>query len=249
MSPLECAARWRDRARRRDRRGPAACRPRHRRVCRHAFAPIMAIRRRRARARRDITVPIGTSGHLRDLAVVEALNVAQDQRLPELRRQGSDRGLQPRRIELVDQFGLRRRRTGLCSVPARQRLWRSTASRSSTATACAAILGEPENAVWRTIVSIQARALPPANPPIARNARSACFLHDVLGVDAVAGEPMRQRIGIAQMGHDHVGKPLLVIVAAHRSPPDPDSSRSAQNSRNDLIAVPSDGTPATTARS
>ena len=47
-------------------------------------------------------------GHLGDLAIVEALHVAQHQRLAERHRQLRDRGLQPRRVGLGDQRRLRR---------------------------------------------------------------------------------------------------------------------------------------------
>jgi hypothetical protein len=43
----------------------------------------------------------------------------------------------------------------------------------------------------------------------------AGFLHHIFGIRRIADEPMRQRIGITQMGNDHLGKPLPVIVGAH----------------------------------
>jgi hypothetical protein len=56
----------------------------------HHAAAMVGISRSRAQASRDITVPIGHLRHLGDLAVCEALEVAQHQRLAERRRQRRD---------------------------------------------------------------------------------------------------------------------------------------------------------------
>ena len=72
-------------------------------------------------------------GDLRDLAVVETLNVTQHQRLAELIRQRRDRGFEPGGVGLGDQFGL-----GVAEFASTSPLpcacFCSTASRSLTAT-------------------------------------------------------------------------------------------------------------------
>ena len=99
--PLDRERIARDRARRRRRRGRAA---RHRRSAGGSFRSwlVRSKRRDQATARARQARHHGADRHLgdlRDLAVVEALNVAQHQRLAELIRQRRDRGfeLEPRR--------------------------------------------------------------------------------------------------------------------------------------------------------
>ncbi len=64
----------------------------------HRFASAAAARAnvRRARHRRDITVPIGDRSHLRDVAIRELLQLPQNERLAQLHRQRRDQGIDPR---------------------------------------------------------------------------------------------------------------------------------------------------------
>ena len=68
-------------------------------------------------------------------------------------------------------------------------------------------------AVLCTIVSIQARVLPIAEPPMER--AQACFLHHVFRIDAIAGERACELIGIGQMRQHHGGEPQPVVVTVH----------------------------------
>ncbi len=65
------------------------------------------------------------------------------------------------------------------------------------------------------IVSSQARALPPEKPPIAAKRPQASLLHHVLGIGTGAGEPARERVGVAEVGQHHAAEAHLIVVAAH----------------------------------
>ena len=65
------------------------------------------------------------------------------------------------------------------------------------------------------MVSSQARALPPAKPPIPRKARRQASCTTSCGVGAIAGEPARQRIGVGEMRQHHALEARVILLAAH----------------------------------
>src|SRR5262249_34392818 len=45
----------------------------------------------------------------------------------------------------------------------------------------------------------------------------ASFLHHVLGVGAIAGEPARERVGVGEMRQHHAGEARLIVLAVQAS--------------------------------
>jgi hypothetical protein len=161
-----------------------------------------AISRRRARASRDITVPIG------------ALHVAQHQRFPERHRELRYGSFEQARIGLGNQRRLRRpasldRRSAAQLVALRflEIVDHNQCRRS--------VLAQPrESRVARDGQQPGAGIAAGKSADAAKGAQ-ACLLDDILGVGGVAGKPARKRVGVGEVRHHHRAEARLIVVCYH----------------------------------